>query len=387
MDGTLLVVTGAETRSHPILALAQALSRRLEHPVAVCAEAEAIGGLRGLLAGGTRRVGVLPLVLTLDQENDLPRVIQLASQRWPFLAFHLARPLDWLEWARLVRAVALEQAGGGRLVVTARGGGDPLTDANVARLAWLVGHLGGFNEVVGHLVDGSPGPVGATVDWHEALGHPGLIDCLVARHAEALADDSLQRPVWGEIAAQVHRPEQGEEEALRELDRRLSEILPPGYEQSTAVPMGSAGLLVDGAGQVAWDEMWTSFCDLALAGGPCHRGTLLEPVSAAEALAEPERYASVVAELERGVRLVTGLPTVAGTPGWVGVRCDDEAMAIWMLRAIIVENVMVRREGEVLYLPAGPDFRLEGEIKNVVTVLAKTHHYWTAHLVARRLAG
>ena len=54
-------------------------------------------------------------------------------------------------------------------------------------------------------------------------------------------------------------------------------------------------------------------------------------------------------------------------------------MAIWMLRAIIVENVSVRREGHTLFFPAGPDFRLEGEIKNVVTVVAKTNHYWIEH--------
>jgi sirohydrochlorin cobaltochelatase len=60
--------------------------------------------------------------------------------------------------------------------------------------------------------------------------------------------------------------------------------------------------------------------------------------------------------------------------------CADEAMALWLLRAIVVENVAVRREGSVLFLPAAPHFRLEGEIKNVITVVAKTHHYWNEHL-------
>jgi len=31
------------------------------------------------------------------------------------------------------------------------------------------------------------------------------------------------------------------------------------------------------------------------------------------------------------------------------------------------------------YLPARPDFKLEKEIKNVITVVAKTHHYLTEH--------
>jgi sirohydrochlorin cobaltochelatase len=87
-----------------------------------------------------------------------------------------------------------------------------------------------------------------------------------------------------------------------------------------------------------------------------------------------------VDEIERGIQLVTGLPVVKSkSPGWVGVRCHDEAMAVWLLRAIIVENVMVRREGEVLYLPAGPAFRVHKEIKNVITAVAKSVHYWSAH--------
>jgi sirohydrochlorin cobaltochelatase len=62
-------------------------------------------------------------------------------------------------------------------------------------------------------------------------------------------------------------------------------------------------------------------------------------------------------------------------------------MAIWLMRAIVVENVMVRREGSVLFLPAGSRFTLEDEIKNVVTAVAKTHHYWTEHVAARALAS
>ena len=55
-------------------------------------------------------------------------------------------------------------------------------------------------------------------------------------------------------------------------------------------------------------------------------------------------------------------------------------MALWLLRAIVVENVTVRREDTVLWFPAGPHFRLEREIKNVVTVVAKTTHYWQEHV-------
>ncbi len=133
-------------------------------------------------------------------------------------------------------------------------------------------------------------------------------------------------------------------------------------------------------GEVAWDQMWTTFCDLALAGGPPHRDTLLEPVPPEAVMADQEAYGRVVGEIERGLRLVTGLPTIRSkNPGWVGLDCQEEQAALWLLRAIVVENICVRREGNVLYFPAGPAFRLEKEIKNVVTVVAKTYHYWTEH--------
>jgi hypothetical protein len=161
------------------------------------------------------------------------------------------------------------------------------------------------------------------------------------------------------------------------------DVLPPRYQQGTTVsaaPMGSAPLRYTDDGQVAWDQMWTAFCDLALAGGPRHRDTLLEPATPEEVRAAHDVYECVLAEIERGLQLVTGLPTArSARPGWVGLQCDDEAMARWLLRAIAEENVSIRREGTVLFLPAGPAFRLDKEIKNVVTVIAKTHHYWKEH--------
>ncbi len=161
------------------------------------------------------------------------------------------------------------------------------------------------------------------------------------------------------------------------------DLLPPRYREGQAVcmlPMGSAPMRFDDRGLVAWDRMWTDFCDLALAGGPPHRDPLLEPATPGEIAGAPADYAAVLAEIERGLRLVTGLPVVSSAlPGWLGLCCVSERMARWLLRAIAVENVSVRREGPVLYLPVGPAYRLDGEIKNVITVAAKTHHYWAEH--------
>jgi sirohydrochlorin cobaltochelatase len=166
---------------------------------------------------------------------------------------------------------------------------------------------------------------------------------------------------------------------------RARDILPPRYKNGktvSAAPMGSAPMRYTEEGKVAWNEMWTNFCDLALAGGPSHRDTLLEPADPHGVKANLVAYERVVEEIERGLYLVTGLPTVRSEKlGWVGLKCENEEMALWLLRAIVVENICVRREGEVLFLPAGPDFRLEKEIKNVITVVAKTHHYWMEHLL------
>lgn len=176
---------------------------------------------------------------------------------------------------------------------------------------------------------------------------------------------------------------------LAELQRRLNLQLPSEYsgaeESVSPNSMGSASLYRDSEGNVPWDQLWTSFCDLAMAGGPPHRGKLLESVDVERIRQSPEGYRNVVAELRRGIRLASGLETFeSDSIGWVGVQCESDAMAAWLLRAILVENVIVRREGAKLFLPAGPDFRVEKEIKNVITSVAKTVHYWQSHLRSRQ---
>jgi sirohydrochlorin cobaltochelatase len=410
-----------------------------------------VAGIRRLVAQGVQRVVAIPLVFPpqADRYSGVEPALKWASRRWPFLTFHAAAPPSWQEWACLLKDAARDaqaaraaEPEATALLIAGPGGPDSLANADLARMAHLVSEAGLFARVDYAFLDTGRPRIPETLDLLARLGHrnvvlmpwllapdhsrlrdqavqaaqerdirippalpppahPGLLDILIAHHRAALEDDSLLAPSWNEIAAEIarnagtfgHAPGQAaspEEDArLRELDRKINEMLPPQYQgryaEVSPTSMGSAGVKFGPDGQVAWDEMWTSFCDLALAGGPAHRGTLLEAVSSAEALAQPEKYQAVVAEIERGIKLVTGLPVVQSKiAGWVGVRCDSEAMAVWLLRAIIVENVMIRREGEVLYLPAGPQFTLRREIKNVVTVVAKTCHYWTAHLAGRR---
>jgi sirohydrochlorin cobaltochelatase len=62
-------------------------------------------------------------------------------------------------------------------------------------------------------------------------------------------------------------------------------------------------------------------------------------------------------------------------------------MAEWMGAAIVLENVAARVEDDRLMLPAGPDYRLKDEVKSIITVVAKTHHYWQAHVMGAGDAG
>lgn len=173
--------------------------------------------------------------------------------------------------------------------------------------------------------------------------------------------------------------------ALEELDMRLRVLLPETYQDSfeslEPTPMASAGLKYGPDGKVAWDQIWGSFCDLAMAGGPPHKGRLLEPGSQEAIDAAPERYEEVVDEICRGITLASELPAQGSArPGWVSVDCYSETMASWLLRAIVMENVSTKSHGRELLLPAAPGFRLDKEIKNVITVIAKTTHYWMGHM-------
>jgi len=208
-----------------------------------------------------------------------------------------------------------------------------------------------------------------------------LATWLIGRYLQALDTHPM--------AFSIQPTEQSVLDHLKSLADRQYSILPMDYagrlDAVAPSSMGSASLIYDADGRVPWDRIWTSFCDLAMAGGPPHRGSLLTNVPIEDIARQRDQYDRVVAELRRGIELASRLPTCeSNVLGWVGVRCHDERMAAWMLRAIIVENILVRREGAILFLPAGPEFRIEKEIKNVITAVAKTTHYWFGHLKVRQ---
>jgi sirohydrochlorin cobaltochelatase len=143
-------------------------------------------------------------------------------------------------------------------------------------------------------------------------------------------------------------------------------------------PMAPAPMRYTPDGAVDWGNMWDSFCELAQTGGPPHRSTLLMPDEQSDP-ANPA-YQSVVAEVIRGIGLVSGLVAGPGPTGWVVVHCDEPGMASWLAEAILAENVQARSDGVTLFVPVGQNYMLKAEIKNVITAVAKTTHYWGEHV-------
>lgn len=449
VTGTILIPrdVGAAWGVSRVEELAAQLQQRLGQPVVPGfpddPERSVPAGIESLVGLGIQKLVVIPLSLqSVLQEGRVRQSLVWARQKWPQVEVYAAEPVTWVEWGDWLLQTAWDVARQGErdpahvaVLLAGEGGAQPLVNANLARFAHLLrepgvfGHVGyGFSDLTR---PGIPGEIDAiargrwrdvvvvpwlmgsgdrleglklelrkvvqgyalNVMWGEPrLAQDALVNILMANHITARSWSELPLDSGGEAGGGAFSGDvlsRADALELSEIERRINSLLPSEYqgryEKVSPKSMGSAKLKFDSEGKVAWGEIWTSFCDLALAGGPPHRGTLLEAVTSEEALSEPELYQAVVSEIERGIRLTTGLPVVTSkTPGWVGIRCQDEEMAVWLMRAIIVENVMVRREGEILYLPAGPRFRVEKEVKNVITSVAKTAHYWVAHLKAKR---
>lgn len=143
-------------------------------------------------------------------------------------------------------------------------------------------------------------------------------------------------------------------------------------------PMASAPLKYLPDGAVDWGNMWDSFCVLAQQGGPPHRGTMLYAQEDADT--QRDNYGFAVYEIVRGIKAVSELSAAPAGPGWIAVNCFSAGMARWLAEAMMQENVQARSQGVLLFVPVGDYFTLKGEIKNVITAVAKTTHYWQEHV-------
>ena len=214
-----------------------------------------------------------------------------------------------------------------------------------------------------------------------------IVDASVPAAARAACDDAAaalaQRagmPVT--LAAVPIETLDAVQPVLRRGPGQIRDLDPP-VVSTTEAAMSSAPFVWRRDGRPDWGAMWTTFCDLALHGGPPQRGVrqaLRGPALGDRAAASaPE----ISAELRRGIEETTGLatePAGPADPGWIAITCASARMAAWLCATIILENVDARVEGARLLVPAGPAFTLEDQVKSVITVVTKTHHYWREHL-------
>src|SRR5215470_10939964 len=171
-------------------------------------------------------------------------------------------------------------------------------------------------------------------------------------------------------------------DALRDSLARDPDVRSREYAPVLAGPasaMGSAPFVWTADARPDWGSMWTTFCELALYGGPPQRG----PDNPLRAPSVPltDADAEMLGEMRRGIWETARLYAEATPSGWLAVSCESPKMAAWMCAAILLENVDARVEEDRLLLPAGPGYRLKDEVKSIITVVAKTHHYWQAHVV------
>lgn len=155
-----------------------------------------------------------------------------------------------------------------------------------------------------------------------------------------------------------------------------------GPDVDKTAPMSAAPMVYKDDGTPDWGAMWTSFCELALYGGPPHRG------EDAALLAVPDEEAEdlpddMVQEIIRGIAETTGLYAEPAPPGWLAILCHNRKMAAWLAASIILENVDAHADGDWLYVPARRDYQLKDQVKSVITVVAKTNHYWQAHIAGQ----
>jgi hypothetical protein len=164
---------------------------------------------------------------------------------------------------------------------------------------------------------------------------------------------------------------------LQAVPRERREVIEPSATDAAA-PMSAAPFVWRPDGRPDWRAMWTTFCELALFGGPPHRGPE-SALAGGPGAASAGEASEAVEEIRRGIWETTGLYSEPAAPGWLAVTCDSPRMAAWLCATIILENVEARCDEERLLVPADPSFTLEDQVKSVVTVVAKTQHYWSVH--------
>ena len=164
------------------------------------------------------------------------------------------------------------------------------------------------------------------------------------------------------------------------------ELMDHHGEPIIARAMTAAPFLYRDDGRPDWGTMWQGFCELALYGGPPHRGAeaaLDAPVAAPDEVVRD----AMIDEAVRGIHETTGMTAVPAPGGWLAITCDSKRMAAWLCAVILLENVDARLDGTTLFVPGGNGFELKDQVKSVITVVAKSFHYWQEHIANEANGG
>ncbi len=426
----------AEYRSFVEQLRAGAPGQRIIAAALEFAEPSIAGALRACAEQGYDHVIVQPLLLfgASHQKNDMPAAVNWARAEFPRMQISYGRhfgPHPALLAAVDERIAAVDDSSTrpeeSAILVVGRGTSDPDANSEVAQLARLFweGRPWGWVEVaysgetgpsvaegvrrcvrlgarrvivapvllfqgvlsrrIAHQATATAKELGVALQCVAPLGaHPALLDLTLVRAAEAAAgnvamncDRCKYRMALRGFEGELGRPTMSDHHhGLRGVDGPKLRGLPRSVNDSSP-GMGAAQLRYRPDGTVDWGVMWQDFCELALTGGPPVRQS---PLTAVDTDIDAVMVADIRAEIARGIAETTGLPVVdMAQPGWIGFRCDDERMAVWIAAALIIENISARFQGQVVYVPTGSSWRLKYEIKNVITAVAKTCHYWQAH--------
>jgi hypothetical protein len=104
------------------------------------------------------------------------------------------------------------------------------------------------------------------------------------------------------------------------------------------------------------------------------KSDLIQPLSPEEIACDPAASAANASQLAREIQMATGVVTTAPAgSGWIEIQCPNEAMAVWMMRALIAEDVLTRREEDRLFVP----FCARRDAERLLTVIRQTAHCWS----------
>ena len=140
--------------------------------------------------------------------------------------------------------------------------------------------------------------------------------------------------------------------------------------------MKAAEIIYDQNGNPEWNKMWNSFCNLAAEGGPSHRDNL-------HRISFPEKNfvydETIKNEIARGLRLLNANVKEINNKGEIYIDLIFPNKAKWFRNIIDLENVAAKQKGKYLILPWSGNYKIDKEVKSLMTVWGKASHYWREH--------